>query len=351
MSKPIVLIYDGHGSHNTVELIDAACTNNIILYLLPPHTTHHLQPCDVGAFGPLKRAWYSHCDTIYEKTDQHIQASDVVREYLAAHDESFKESTIQKAWSKSGIDVDEDGQPKCTPKIFTANDFAPSVSSSTQLNLPEGYPIDETNPSSSKAGSDDGCLTDSPDHSNSRPLTVTRHSKCILAHEPETELEIEPLPQLNSDPVSDSENDGDISETDEVVMSSVLKHRFAKLTSKAARYKHQCDEASAHAILAASHIHRLQGQLNAKTKKNNAGARNILVPSRVITTEEGRIEAQKQKEVRDARAQKEDERKQKNWTRLLRCTSGEHEKARTPCHSVACSKARSSHCSVTSHGH
>jgi hypothetical protein len=42
--KPILLIYDGHGSHNTLELIELAREHNIILFCLPPHTTHKLQP-------------------------------------------------------------------------------------------------------------------------------------------------------------------------------------------------------------------------------------------------------------------------------------------------------------------
>jgi hypothetical protein len=29
----------------------------ILIVCLPPHTTHILQPCDVGVFGPLASAW------------------------------------------------------------------------------------------------------------------------------------------------------------------------------------------------------------------------------------------------------------------------------------------------------
>jgi hypothetical protein len=41
-SKPIVLMYDRHGLHVTYEMIDAAWKSNIILFCLPPHTTHKL---------------------------------------------------------------------------------------------------------------------------------------------------------------------------------------------------------------------------------------------------------------------------------------------------------------------
>jgi hypothetical protein len=62
--KPILLIYDSHGSHDTLNLIELAQQHNIILFCLPPHTTHKLQPLDVGVFGPFSRAWTDHCDEI-----------------------------------------------------------------------------------------------------------------------------------------------------------------------------------------------------------------------------------------------------------------------------------------------
>jgi len=37
--KPILLILDGHGSHETVKIIDLAISHGIIIFCLPPHTT------------------------------------------------------------------------------------------------------------------------------------------------------------------------------------------------------------------------------------------------------------------------------------------------------------------------
>ena len=54
---PVVLFFDGHKSHDSIALIELARDNNVILYILPPHTTHLLQPLDVGVFGPFKHAW------------------------------------------------------------------------------------------------------------------------------------------------------------------------------------------------------------------------------------------------------------------------------------------------------
>ena len=51
---PALLILDGHTSHLTLDVIDLARENNVILFCLPPHTTHLLQPLDVAVFKSLK---------------------------------------------------------------------------------------------------------------------------------------------------------------------------------------------------------------------------------------------------------------------------------------------------------
>jgi hypothetical protein len=49
-----MLILDGHSSHATPEF-DQFCTENKIITLcMPAHTSHLLQPLDVGCYSPLK---------------------------------------------------------------------------------------------------------------------------------------------------------------------------------------------------------------------------------------------------------------------------------------------------------
>lgn len=57
LPKPILLIFDGHGSHLTYETIKHAIENQIIVLCLPPNSSHALQPLDVGVFAPLKKQW------------------------------------------------------------------------------------------------------------------------------------------------------------------------------------------------------------------------------------------------------------------------------------------------------
>lgn len=52
-----VLIWDGFGTHQTLEILEFWFENDIILCRLPSHTSHKLQPCDVAVFSPLKAAY------------------------------------------------------------------------------------------------------------------------------------------------------------------------------------------------------------------------------------------------------------------------------------------------------
>ena len=53
-SRPRLLILDGHGSHINWKFCQFAITHNIHIMCLPAHSTHLLQPLDVGVFGPLQ---------------------------------------------------------------------------------------------------------------------------------------------------------------------------------------------------------------------------------------------------------------------------------------------------------
>lgn len=57
----VLILYDGHKSHVSLSLIEWAKQNHIILFVLPPHCSHLLQPMDVSCFGPFETAWNSAC--------------------------------------------------------------------------------------------------------------------------------------------------------------------------------------------------------------------------------------------------------------------------------------------------
>ncbi|CAF4516894.1 unnamed protein product [Rotaria sp. Silwood2] len=55
--RPLLLIVDGHGSHFSVDTLQLAIQNQIIIVCLPSNATHLLQPLDLVFFNPLKIEW------------------------------------------------------------------------------------------------------------------------------------------------------------------------------------------------------------------------------------------------------------------------------------------------------
>ena len=52
-----LLIIDGHESHNSLDFQKYCKDHGIITICMPPHSSHLLQPLDVGCFAPLKQAY------------------------------------------------------------------------------------------------------------------------------------------------------------------------------------------------------------------------------------------------------------------------------------------------------
>ena len=103
-ARPVVLLLDGHSSHINLQTAKFAKENGILLYCLPPHCTHALQPCDVGLFKPLKSAWNK---AVRQYTC--VTNGKVVTKYTfskifkEAWDEALKPSTISNSFKGSGI--------------------------------------------------------------------------------------------------------------------------------------------------------------------------------------------------------------------------------------------------------
>lgn len=134
--QPILLILDGHGSHETLEMLEYAHDNNVLLYSLPPHTTHKLQPLDVGVFGPFSRRWVNRCNEYVEDYGTEIPRAEFVREYMSVRDEKFTSDVVKGAFKKSGI-------CPLDSTAFTEDDFGPSLISSTVARaVPASYPTE-----------------------------------------------------------------------------------------------------------------------------------------------------------------------------------------------------------------
>ena len=97
-----LLILDGHNSHCTYPFIKFSTQHRIVIICLPSHTTHALQPCDVGVFGPLAHAWKSQV-TQASKDNIPITKDNLLRYYHTACSAALKPLTIHSAFRKTGI--------------------------------------------------------------------------------------------------------------------------------------------------------------------------------------------------------------------------------------------------------
>lgn len=102
--RPQLLIMDGHGSHDNVEFQWLCKQNNIQLLFLPPHSSHVLQPLDLGCFSPLKAAYRKGISELASLDDAApIKKQRFLTTYKAARDQALSSRIIRSGWKATGI--------------------------------------------------------------------------------------------------------------------------------------------------------------------------------------------------------------------------------------------------------
>ena len=91
---PYLLIFDGHESHISYNLLRTAIDNNIHNLCLPAHCSHLLQPLDVSVFRAAKVAWKKILKDHYRQT--RLKKASVRKEVLPSliaklYDSAFKQ--------------------------------------------------------------------------------------------------------------------------------------------------------------------------------------------------------------------------------------------------------------------
>lgn len=98
-----LLIMDGYGSHLTYEFWKYATQKDIILFRLPPHSTHFTQPLDVGLFQPMKHYHAEAVDNAIRLGDADFSRQDFLAAFNQFRIKTFKPSSILSAWRKTGL--------------------------------------------------------------------------------------------------------------------------------------------------------------------------------------------------------------------------------------------------------
>ena len=118
---PALLILDNHESHRCIEVLELATSKNVVILSVPPHTTHRLQPLDVGVYASLSTAFEMEVDS-WQKAHplRRISQADIGALFGQAFAKSCKPENAVAGFYKSGIYPFNDN-------TFTDDDFAPAA--------------------------------------------------------------------------------------------------------------------------------------------------------------------------------------------------------------------------------
>jgi hypothetical protein len=70
-----MLFVNGYSSHVTTSFLKAAIDLKILVVIYPPHSTHRLQPLDVGCFAPLATYYSQNLEAFTSSSEGLIRMS------------------------------------------------------------------------------------------------------------------------------------------------------------------------------------------------------------------------------------------------------------------------------------
>ncbi|RPA71171.1 DDE-domain-containing protein, partial [Ascobolus immersus RN42] len=99
-------LVDGHSSHLTLEIIEYCMQPHVNIHIvcLPAHSTHILQPMDVGIFGPLSRAYKKEVSAwCRDRTNGRMSFASFLLCYHRARETAITNRNVQKAFEATGL--------------------------------------------------------------------------------------------------------------------------------------------------------------------------------------------------------------------------------------------------------
>lgn len=171
-ARPVILFMDSHASHINMDVITLARENQIYLFTFPAHTSHLLQPLDVGVYKPLKLNWATSLNHYMRENPGEKPNRTTFHTILnPAFIKSFFKKNIENAFKKSGIcPLNKDAIPPeaIAPSQLTNRDIQSTESQphsiaaiQTVLTIPSVEPT-TPNPNKPKRDSSAKCLTPVP---------------------------------------------------------------------------------------------------------------------------------------------------------------------------------------------
>jgi hypothetical protein len=103
--RPRILINDGFGTHESLEIMQYCYEKIIILCRQPSRISHKLQPCDVSVFGPLKTAYGAEVERLYREGSNMVGKQHFTLLYDRARSKAFIPRNILLAGPKLDCDL------------------------------------------------------------------------------------------------------------------------------------------------------------------------------------------------------------------------------------------------------
>lgn len=103
--KPVLLLLDGHATHTkSIEVIEMARNNHVVLLCFPPHCTHRMQPLDVSFMAPLSHYYSEEARKWLQcHPGRPITINQVGKLFGAAFMKAASMETAVNAFKKTGI--------------------------------------------------------------------------------------------------------------------------------------------------------------------------------------------------------------------------------------------------------
>ncbi|KAJ3537253.1 hypothetical protein NM208_g6395 [Fusarium decemcellulare] len=102
-SRYRLLIHDGHESHHSIEFERYCEEKKIIRLCMPPHSSHILQPLDVGCFSVLKNAYGQEIEHLIRCSITHVSKTEFFPAFYAAFQATMTEKNIKSAFRGAGL--------------------------------------------------------------------------------------------------------------------------------------------------------------------------------------------------------------------------------------------------------
>ena len=116
----VILLLDNHVSHFSVDVLQFAKDNGVVMVSFPPHCSHKLQPLDRSVYGPLKRYYnVAYDDWVVSHKGRTMTIYDVPAMVGLAYPKAMTPANIQAGFKVSGISP-------FNRNVFTDDEFLPA---------------------------------------------------------------------------------------------------------------------------------------------------------------------------------------------------------------------------------